>query len=111
MHGAAGLRLTGVHQHIDPGRVAVREAERPDSVDDRLQLGPVHRDVHVARRARGARVALGDMEKHRHTADHAIVEAGLGERLHQATDGVEELFHVAIVRGDGQHGIRRDYLI
>ena len=51
------------------------------------------------------------MEKHGDTTDDAVLDAGLGERPHQAADGLEELFHVAIVRSDGQHSIRRTLLI
>lgn len=45
------------------------------------------------------------MEKHGNTADDTVLDAGPGERPHQAPDGLEELFQVAIVRSDGQHGI------
>lgn len=111
VHRAAALRLASVDEHVNPSRVAVREAERPDGLDHGLELGSIHDEVYVTRRASSAGVALVHVEKHGHSTDHTVVEAGLSERLRQTTGGIEKLFHVAIVSSDGQHGsILLEYL-
>ena len=65
--------------------MSVFEPERADRLGDRLEVGPIDRDVHITGRAGGEGIAVGDMEKHRDATDHAIRDARDGERLRLGT--------------------------
>jgi hypothetical protein len=103
MDGAPGPWIPRIDQHVDSRGVAIREAEAADGLDDRWELPPIHGDVHIAREAGHPCIAVVHVEEHGDATDHPVLDARLTECVGEATDGLEELFHVAIVGGNCQH--------
>lgn len=76
------------------------EAQRSDGFDDGIQVAALDGDVDVASQAGRKRVVFVHVQKDGDASDHAVLDSRLGEGPCETADDIDELLHVAIIRGD-----------
>ncbi len=104
MHRAAGPWVRGVHEHVDPGSVAVGKAGPGNDISNPVKIGTRDGDIDVSCQSRQERVRALDVQEDTESADYPIGNAGARKRFGEPPDDVNNLFQASLEVGVGQHG-------
>ena len=101
--------MPSVDQKIDARCVAMLEAKGTDGVHDGIKIPAIDCHIEVASQAGRERIPFVDVKEGGQSPNEAVLDFSLRERLCQPAQNIKNLFHVAVVGCNGQHGVRFDY--
>jgi hypothetical protein len=103
MNGPPGRRFAGIHQHVDPSRVAVSKPELLCHCSDPPEIRSIDGYVDVSCEPAGIFLGIIDVQIYGEPADDTVLHTGLLQQSFHPIEQLEQLFHAFLEEGIDEH--------